>query len=499
MADNTAASRDPLADVVAIQAAFTNGDRTARYQKYREYYDGIQALEFASAKFANTFGSQFQAFAYNRSAAVVDTIADRLQLVGMVVESDNTDLEAGGGETDQADPVALAIAQIWQFNRMDRFQGEVHTEALKCGDSYVITWPELQLDGSWMPRFYSQRAGSVVVVTDEESGATVSAAKAWRITSGPFTGFWRLTMYFPEAIYKFITSAKKDNLPKKASDFVPYDPAAEGKAPEPWPVANPWGVVPVFHFANNAFTGEYGRSELRDVIPLQDAVNKASMDLMVAMEYGAFRQRYATGLQLGVPDPLTGKIPSPFKPGPGEIWTGQAGATFGDFATTDLGQFLDVAKDLDSKISNVSRISGFWLNPSMDNPPSGEALKTADAPFVFKLEDRQITFGNNWEDLFSLAVGQMAASPNPDSIPKNLKAVWKPAELRSDTELATVETLKANLGIPDEILWQEMGYTDTEIENMKLLKAEAVAEAQQNLTQGGLVPFEGTSTNEETA
>lgn len=492
MADNTAASRDPLADITAIQAAFTNGDRAAKYQKYRDYYEGEQALEFATKKFQNAFGAMFQTFAYNRSAAVVDSVADRLQLLGFEVESNDTQLDdtgAGG----QGDATALAIGAIWQFNRMDRLQGEVHTEALKCGDSYVIIWPELQLDGSWMPRIYAQKAGTVVVVTDEETGQTIYAAKAWKIGTGPLTGFWRLTMYFPEAIYKFVTAAKKNDMPKKAGDWLPYDGSVEGKAPEPWPIPNPWLTVPVFHFANNAFTGEYGRSELKDVIPLQDAVNKASMDLMVAMEYGAYRQRYATGLQLGTPDPITGVIKSPFKAGPGEIWTGPAGASFGDFDNTDLNQFLAVAKDLDAKISNVTRIPGFWLTMGMENPPSGEALKTADSPFVSKLEDRQISFGNPWEDIFGLGVGMMAPSGSPDGIVKNLKSVWKPAELRSDLDLAQVETLKANLGIPDEKLWAEMGYTAAEIEEMKAMKAEAVAEAQQSLTQGGLVPFEGDS------
>src|SRR5688500_18258556 len=109
-------------------------------------------------------------------------------------------------------------------------------------------------------------------------------------------------------------------------------------------------------------------------------------------------------MSLGQPDPITGLVPSPFRTGPGEIWSGPAGATFGDFENTDLSQFLKVGADYDAKISNVARIPAHWLTMTMENPPSGEALKTAEAPFVAKLEDRQIAFGNVWEDIFSLAL-----------------------------------------------------------------------------------------------
>ena len=272
-------------------------------------------------------------------------------------------------------------------------------------------------------------------------------------------------------------------MPKKADDWTPYDPTAEGGLPEPWPIPNTFGIVPVFHFANNAFTGEYGRSELRDVIPLQDALNKSNMDLLVAMEYGAYRQRYATGLNLGMPDPLTGTIPSPFKTGPGEIWTGPAGATFGDFDVTDLKQFVQVGADYDAKISNVARIPAHWLTLSMENPPSGEALKTAEAPFVAKLKDRQISFGNNWEDVFQFALLTLGKEV------ANLKALWQSAELRSDREVAEVSVLKTTVGVPEEKVWSEMGYTDTEVAEFTTMKAEAVAQAQRDMAAGGITPF----------
>lgn len=492
MADNTVVITDPLADIAGIHARLTDSTRLERYTKYREYYDGTQALEFATKKFQNTFGSMFASFAYNRSAAVVDAIADRLQLIGFDLEGTDQKGEGTSSETE-AKSVMVDISRIWQFNRMDRKQGEVHSESLKTGDAYAIVWPEQLPDGSWLPRIYVNKAGTVSVVTDSETGQTISAAKAWQITSGPFEKFWRLTLYFETAIFKFISIAKKDEMPKAAGDWTPYDPTTEGLAPEPWPVPNDFGQVPVFHFANNAYTGEYGRSELRDIIPIQDALNKASMDLLVAMEYGAFRQRYVTGMGMGIPDPISGIVPSPFRMGPGEIWSGPQGATFGDFNTTDLNQFLRVGADYDAKISNVARIPSHWLTMTMENPPSGEALKTAEAPFVAKLMDRQIAFGNVWEDVFSFALLTMA----PGRVVTNLKSIWKSAELRSEREVSEVAVIKSATGIPEEKLWAEMGYTEAEIAEFKALKAEAVAEMQRIASSGGLTPFRGAGGNPE--
>lgn len=493
MADNATVITDPLANIKAIHASLTDGDRATRYTKYREYYDGTQALEFATKKFQNAFGSMFATFAYNRSAAVVDAIADRLQLIGFDLEGTDQEGEGETSETEAAG-VMVDIASIWNGNRMDRKQGEVHSEALKTGDAYAIVWPELQPDNSWLPRIYVNKAGSVSVVTDTETGRTISAAKAWQITSGPFEKFWRLTLYFESAIYKFISVAKKDELPKAAGDWTPYDATLEGYAPEPWPIPNPFEQVPVFHFANNAYTGEYGRSELRDVIPIQDALNKASMDLLVAMEYGAYRQRYVTGMGMGMPDPVTGLVPSPFKSGPGEIWSGPAGSTFGDFDVTDLTQFLKVAGDYDSKISNVARIPAHWLTMTMENPPSGEALKTAEAPFVAKLKDRQIAFGNVWEDVFALALRMIL----PSRIVTNLKSVWQSAELRSEREVAEVAVIKAAAGVPELKLWAEMGYNDQEIAEMQAMKAEAVMEAIAQMQSGGAPsPFRQSEDNND--
>jgi hypothetical protein len=446
---------------------------TEDYKAYREYYDGIQDMESATPKFRKAFGNLFDTFAYNRCGSVVDAIADRMKLLGMTAWDDE--------QTENEDANAN-IKLIWNVNRYDKKQGEAATEAFKTGDVYAIVWPEsVNYLGNEeiIPKIYINNAGSVVIRYDDDTKKKLVAIKAWKTSEGK----WQINFYYPDNIYKYVTPEKKDEFPKELAQLVLYAPDPELVAAgiiqaEPNPVPNPYNEIPVFHLANNVRDGELGRSELSSVIPLQDALNKACMDLMVAMEYGAYPQRYAIGLQLGQPDPATGKVKSPFKEGPGEIWSGPMGATFGSFDVANLTQFLDVQKSLDVKISNVSRIPAHWLSMGQGEFPSGEALKTADAPFVAKIGDRQVEQGQFHVDIFELALKMLGTEG------VLIKPNWLSAELRSEKEMLDAAESKQRLGWSQEAIMKEFGLTDTQIEQMQQQKQDAVAEQQKQLSNG---------------
>jgi len=96
----------------------------------------------------------------------------------------------------------------------------------------------------------------------------------------------------------------------RAADFTSYDvPTSTEDMLGAGSTPNPYGRVPVFHFPNRRVY-DYGISDLADVIPIQDALNKALMDMLVAMEFGAFKQRWVTGIEYET-DPVTGKPKPP--------------------------------------------------------------------------------------------------------------------------------------------------------------------------------------------
>lgn len=427
--------------------------RLPAVQLYREYYDGDQRLAFASDKFRTAFGELFSAFANNVCSAVVDTLADRLKLVGFGQTAD------GGAAWD-----------LWQKLNLQQIAGQVHAECFTAGDSYVIVWPDQE--APTVPTFYVNTAENVTVSYDQEKPGRVQwAAKLWRQDDGKL----RLNLYYADRLEKYITRGKGESN-TNARSFIRY--TVEGEA---WPLAHKLGRVPVFHFANNAPVGSFGRSELKDVIPLQDALNKVDCDLLVAMEYVALPQRWITGVELPR-DPITKEPFVPWRAGVDRIWAAEdENAHFGEFPATQLAQFLAVADGFRLDVARVSRTPLHYIIPQGGNPPSGEALKTAEQPLIAKADDRTDTLGQTWIAVMCLA---LLITTGRAVKPEDLQPDWKSTAPKSKKESAETGAIKKTIGVPlRQVMIDDLDYSETEADEM--LAAEDTR--QQQITQQALI------------
>lgn len=457
-----------IADALEILAA-----KRPHYERYHRYYHGDPDTHFASDAYRATFAKLLKRLRYNRCQSVVDAIADRLQIESWQLEGDQ-DNETGGQPAQDE----------WARARGDMVQGLVHVEALRSGDAYLIVWPSP--DDEATPLWRVQRADSCFVVADDETAAPVMAIKCWRVERGPLAGYWRLTIYDEQVITRWVTSKKSDRQPVKAASFVPYedDDGYEGR--------NPYGIVPVFHFPNNPqFQGECGISELEDVIPLQDGLNYSVWQQMIGAEYVSLPQRWATGVEPMI-DPFTGQTVDAFTPGVDRLWqVANEASAFGQFPDANLSQFIELQDSWDQKISRVSRVPVHWLGMQGDFP-SGEALKTAESPFVAKLRDRQLAFGDAWERAMRLAltitgVAETSAAVTP---------VWASPEPRSELEGLQNAQLQQNVGIPQEQIWRELGYTEDQISEFARMNEEAAQrKAEQFAVQFGQGNADGFGAN----
>jgi hypothetical protein len=407
--------------------------RQIDYALANDYYYGRHKLAFATEKFRSAFGSLLKAFADNLCAVVVDTVADRLQVTGFADEAGN-------------EGVSSAAEAIWRVNRMDRRAGETHGEALRSGDAFVIVWPDAQ----GVPRLYPQAAHLCTVTYDDDAPGTIGrAAKLWH---DAVRELWRLTLYYPDRIEKYAYASKVADFPSGSGAFQPY--AVSGEA---WPLPNPYGRTPIFHFANNAPTGQLGRSELADVIPLQDGLNKSVTDMLVAMEFVALPQRWVTGLEVDL-DETTGRPAAPFVPGADRVWSVAApDARFGQFDQANLGQFVAVQEAFRVEIARVSRTPLHHLMPTTSAFPSGEAMKTAEQPLLAKVKDRQLGWGNVWEDAMQVALAMTGVTV------AGLSCNWTDPAPRNERELVETLLLKKQLGVSDNQLLREAGYTEEQI------------------------------------
>jgi hypothetical protein len=374
-----------------IELALTNFRINGpRYGRFERYYDGKHDLAFATEKFQNTFGTLFREFALNLCPVVCDAVRDKLRITGF-----------GADETPDA---------IWRRNRMGTRAGEVHKEALRAGDAYLIVWP----DASGRAMLFPNRAANISVVYDDESAGRIEwAAKYWIAADKHI----RLNLFYPDRVEKYVSKDPSEGALPDAKGFLPEET-----------IANPYGVVPVFHFANNADVGSLGRSELEAAIPIQDGLNKSVLDMLVAMEFSAYRQRWAAGIEIEFDS--EGKQIAPFKAGVEHLWMSEnPQATFGDFAAADLEQFLKVKDSFRIDIASVTGTPLHYFLQESRGFASGVSLRQNETRFNAKVRDRQESFGQVWSDALTLALaieGQTA----PDLTPQ-----WEDPAALSQKEL----------------------------------------------------------------
>jgi hypothetical protein len=469
---------------------FIENQRMQRIALFREYYYGEHRLAFATEKFRSVFGHLLRAFADNLCESVVDTFAERLEIQGFTTNqatpseehitvegppqpegaappaptqeppppnaapgSDATETPAPAPGTKILvkvdDPIAEAAWDLWEANFGDVIADEVHKEALMTGDSFLIVWPDVDMTTTLWPQYSHEIA---VRYAPNRRGRLELAAKFWLMPNKHA----RLTLYYEDHVERYVSRNKVHQLSRsslKPASFVPYTDDQAGSV-----VPNPYGRVPVFHHAHKAF-GKYGLSSLNNVIPVQDALNKAVCDMLVAMEFAAFRQRWITGLEVEVDDATGKPKDTPFDMGVDRIVSaGDPDAKFGEFGQTDLTQFLSVQRDFRAEIARVVGIPLHYLftNSSSGDAPSGEALKTSELRFARQIKKMQGRFGMIWEQAVAFALDIDQGVPED----LDLNAEWMTESPQSQSEQLDGLIKLQTIGVPDSHLQKMYGFDD---------------------------------------
>ncbi|HQZ96517.1 MAG TPA: phage portal protein [Pyrinomonadaceae bacterium] len=300
---------------------------------------------------------------------------------------------------------------------------------------------------------YPNTASGITVVHDNgDPGSIAWAAKAWTNADKRI----RLNLFYPDRIERFISRTKADTLPDPA-DMIAFSDETSDAVDSV--IANPYGVVPVFHFANNADLGQLGRSELEAAMPVQDGLNKSVLDMLVAMEYSAFRQRWAAGIEVEYDE--QGKTIAPFESGVDHLWiAGNPSAKFGDFETAQLEQFLKVKDSFRIDMASVTGTPLHYFLQVNAGLPSGEALKKSETRFIAKVRDRQENFGQVWADVMAFALKIEHGSD------AKLITEWEDPSPLSEREFLENILLKRQIGLPVDKALIEAGYGVADVKEM---------------------------------
>lgn len=400
--------------------------RQPAMQTWEDYYNGNQPLAFASSRFRESFGGRFKAFSSNFMAMVVDGTRERMEVTGLSMPSQRATKSAW---------------RMWQHNSMDSLSISAHTEALIKSVAYIMVEPQ---PFGGVPRLTTESPTDAIVALDpRDPRVRLAGLKRWREDDGTTVVY----LYMPDVVYR-LRSADKAEAGADPQWVLEYD------------LPNPLGEVPLVPLVNRPRLNGIGQSEVDAVMSNQDAVNKLRADALVAAEFAAFRQRWATGLDIPI-DPNTGMPVEPFKAAVDRLWVvpppdpddppDMPEARFGEFSATDLAPYQHMIEHEIGAIASISRIPYHYLLGQPEAvPPSGESLKSSEAGLIRKVKTQQVHFGESWEEvarLAALATGDRTTYGN-----RTNGTEWRDPETRNEGARtdATVKAYESGIIERDE-------------------------------------------------
>jgi len=439
-------------------------------RKYDEGEHGVKLTE-RQEEFLG-FNLSEERFALNYCATILNAMTERMIVRGF--ESADED-------------VAAAAWEWWKASRMDALQDDIHRGMVRDGETFVfVEWNEEER----RPRLYPHPR-----YTDALYDGTGFGCKAFFANGDPnqpitkVSKRWtqrtydekgkpqtrqRMTVYYPDLVQRFIRSTSDE------SGWELYETEDE-------PAEMVWepGVIPWAHFRNPRM-----RSDLWDAFTVQDLINKTAVDIIAAADAAGFPMRIAEGwiptTDGKQPETEGGNYLSLF---PGCWIAVPKEATYSQTVPADISKLLE---GLDSYILKLAQItdtptSRFQLTRQV---AAEGTLKQQEGPLLAKVRLRTTMGGNGWEDMQEIA-RRLANTFGSAGLDKeaDIETQWEPAETRDEKQVLERLQIKAALGVPQEQLWDEMGYNVEQIATMKAQKAEEM-QTQSNIGSEVLRAFE---------
>lgn len=445
---------DALADVNAIVGFMLERMevRNRHFATLRAYYGGDPPMPWVHAKAQAMYRSLMQQARSNFPLLVVDTVADRLNVEGFRLDGSDAD--------------SRVWRDIWQANAMDIFSPQLQREALVTGIGYVSVW-----DRGGKPSVRCEVSDEVFHDYDPEDPLRVMrVVKVW---ADLVASTKHLRYVTPTRIFYFSS---------------PYSPQAE---PEPdlyrcvWSLdrveVNPRGKVPYVPFLNRPSLDGRGLSEIDDLLPNFDRINTLTAQLLLAAELGAFRIRWATGID--IPVDSEGEPVEPFDVALNRLWVNRdPEGKFGSFDGTPLEPYAQSIDQAIQQVAAISRTPPFLLLGKLTNL-SAEALKATESGLVQKVLDRQRTFGRSWQDVVRLGLDVLK---DPRSEMAEMETMWRDPENVSEAQRVDALTKLYAIGLPWGAVMERYGATPGQVKRWESMRSEDLF--QRMLMAGGGAP-----------
>jgi len=444
-------------------------DRSADdYEAAENYYEGAVPEHFTSTRLMRAVLRSGLDTRFNFAKKPVEARAERLEIAG---------ISSPDGEAADA-----SLGELWDDNQLGLEAPLLMRKALTYGDAYLIVWPAEEgpasapqaagdgplvgglgtdplvsaTDVAESGRVYMFYNGpdSVRVFYDPENPLRKSyAIKRWETGDGV-----RANLYYPDRIEKYWS---KDGEVTEAKWEPHEDDGDDG-----WPVANPFGEIPVFHFRTDR---PYGRPVHEGFYGPQDAITKLITGHLSTVDYQTGPQRYAM-LEAGTDSDdaedtdftidgdetesspaMNGEGASQYTASPGSLWLMRGVKGFGHFDPADPATFTDPMLTYLRMGADITTTPMDKIDPT-GAPESGESRRARESGFVKSVRMLQLSFGTTWREAFEFALRLRGIDTSVD-------VRWAPAEQVDDKDFWEVANLKKQFGIPQYQIGLEAGYT----------------------------------------
>ena len=498
MIDITRLSPEQLDRFIHIQSVIARQEADAdKVKAARDYYSGEHPVMLTQRQ-QEFLGKELTggnyAFNHNLVKVVIDTLRERLSVTGFTVNGHSAE------DGDSADgKLAGLLWQWWKHNKLGSQQIRLYRRALRDGTSYVM----VDYDNDYaLPRLTMHEVddgqSGIVLHRDLSDENRTLFASRYFYTFNPLepgkTGIERKTVYLPGEIRKYERTGLAGIMGSETTWRAVMDDG-DLSWPLPWrdTQGNPLGVA-VVEFQNP------GGSEIDNIAGLQNALNKAWLDLIAAADATGFplitmnyRDPQPMSSNLRDDDDIEGDDEFVIAPGRAiEIF----GGTINRIEAANLEPMIKSIWSIVDAISGLSRTPQQFLRPFPGiDVPSGEALKQLESGLVKKAEERQLLFGEAWAEVMGLAyrvARTFGTVPDVGDDPV-IGVQWADANTRMEKTEADTAMVYKNLGVPDEAVWEKAGFSPERIaqfkENARLQRAQEIATiaaaAKQTTAQTG--------------
>jgi len=443
----------------------------------RRYYAGDHDVKLTERQkeWMQQHGSTVR-FTVNHCPTVVDSVVERLNVIG----TNTPDAEQGA-----EDEAGGWVWRMWKRNRMDAKQRTVYRMAERDGEAFVmVDYDQARGQVRWLPhqRYVDESAGGdgygmwMEYPQGDMMQEPERAVKQWSETyvdeRGKEQVRVRRTVYYPDRIERYVRG--------RGGEWEPFEETAEDGTVTPSKVAwvdgagRPLGI-PVAHFYVPGRT-----SALSEIIPLQDMLNKAWLDIMAAVDTTGFGM-VAT---LGFIPTTDGRPPESdgsnlMKIAPGQ-WFGTlkppSEAAIQQINPASLQPLLETEDRIVVRIASVSDTPLSRFMTSRQIAAEG-TLKQQEAPLLAKCKERMTLYGNAWEDVFAVSM-RLAVHFGGEELDPDLtvEVVWDEIETRNDMAYRQALLMEKQMGVTDDKLQEKLGYTKDEIAAFRRRNLLAIAD-----------------------